>query len=111
MAVFYDLKSMCTGKFDEQIRSAVRNAEYVIAVLTPGCLDPRGDEDWMREELMLALETDKKIINVMVDGFDFPEELPENLKPITKRHGLHMNAEYIDSFMEALLEQLSLIHI
>ena len=60
----------------------------------------------MREELMLALETDKKIINVMVDGFDFPEELPENLKPITKRQGLHMNAEYIDSFMEALLEQI-----
>ena len=106
MTAFYDLKSMRTGKFDEQIRNAVRNAEYVIAVLTPGCLDPCGDEDWMREELMLALETDKKIINVMVDGFDFPEELPENLKQITKRHGLHMNAEYIDSFMEALLEQI-----
>lgn len=105
-SVFYDIKAMKTGQFDEQIFEAIHNAEYVIAILTPGCLDERENEDWMREELGAAIKEKKKIINVMVDGFEFPEDLPETLAPIKKRHGLHMKAEYIDSCMEALLEQM-----
>lgn len=104
--VFYDIKTMKTGRFDRQIREAIQKSEYVIAVLTPGCLDKRKDEDWMRKELEFALENDKQIINLLVDGFEFPKELPENLKEVTKRHGIHINAEYIDSSLEALTGQI-----
>lgn len=104
--VFYDIKTMKSGRFDKQIREAIQKSEYVIAVLTPGCLDKRKDEDWMREELEFALENDKQIINLLVDGFEFPKGLPENLKEVTKRHGIHINAEYIDSSLEALIGQI-----
>lgn len=104
--VFYDIKTMKSGRFDKQIRKAIQKSEYVIVVLTPGCLDKRKEEDWMRKELEFALENDKQIINLLVDGFEFPEELPENLKEVTKRHGIHINAEYIDSSLEALTVQI-----
>lgn len=104
--VFYDIKTMKSGRFDKQIREAIQKSEYVIAVLTPGCLDKRKDEDWMRKELKCALENDKKIINLLVDGFEFPKGLPKNLKEVTKRHGIHINAEYIDSSLEALTGQI-----
>lgn len=106
LKVFYDMKSMHTGVFDEQIYNAIKEASYVIVVLTPGCLRTSEKEDWMREEIRIALEMNKKIINVLVDGFDFSSNLINEIDSIRRQHGLHLNAEYIDSFMETLLEQI-----
>ena len=100
------MKSMHTGVFDEQIYNAIKEASYVIVVLTPGCLRTSEKEDWMREEIRIALEMNKKIINVLVDGFDFSSNLIYEIDSIRRQHGLHLNAEYIDSFMETLLEQI-----
>ena len=104
--VFYDIITMKAGKFDEQIQAAIQKSKYVIAVLTPGCLDERKDEDWMRTELESALEHNKQIINLLVDGFEFPEKMSENLKEVTRRHGIHINAEHIDASLEALIAQI-----
>lgn len=116
MTVFYDRKSMGIGNFKDQIRRAIEGGVYVVVILTPGCLDPRpeGKDDVMKDELLLAMElmkqtekTDLKkkidIIPMFVDEFQFPADLPDELKELPAQHGPKMSADNIDAALDELL--------
>ena len=107
--VFYDYKSMRAGDFNVQLAKAMKSGMYVIAVLTPGCLDEGAEgENYMLKELRRAMDPDNRIrvINVFVDGFSFPAELPQGLEKMDTQHGIYMDAENLDSALERVADVL-----
>ena len=105
--VFYDYKSMRAGDFNVQLAKAMKSGMYVVAVLTPGCLDEGVEgENYMLKELRRAMDSDNqiKVINVFVDGFSFPVELPQGLEKMDIQHGIYMDAENLDSALERVAD-------
>lgn len=105
--VFYDYKSMRAGDFNVQLVKAMKSGMYVIAVLTPGCLEEESEgENYMLKELRRAMDPDNQIrvINVFVDGFSFPAELPQGLEKMDTQHGIYMDAENLDSALERVAD-------
>lgn len=105
--VFYDYKSMRAGDFNVQLAKAMKRGMYVIAVLTPGCMEEEGEEEnYMLKELRRAMDPDNqiKVINVFVDGFSFPIKLPQGLEKMDIQHGIYMDAENLDSALERVAD-------
>ena len=105
--VFFDYKSMRAGDFNVQLAKAMKSGMYVIAVLTPGCMEEEGGgENYMLKELRWAMNPDNhiRVINVLVDGFSFPAEPPKGLENMDAQHGIYMDAENLDSALERVVE-------
>ena len=81
-ACFFDYSSIRSGKFNEAIDGAIRDADNFVLIVTDGAFDRCADEDdWVRREIRQALACKKNIVPVVPDGntFAFPENLPEDL--------------------------------
>ncbi|MBI2837261.1 MAG: TIR domain-containing protein [Acidobacteria bacterium] len=73
--VFVDVDELQTGRFDEKLLEAIQRSDSFILVLSPGCLDRCVQKsDWLKREIMHALQLDKCVIPVMLRGFQFPSE-------------------------------------
>ena len=94
---FFDVHSMRQGEYPAQIRKAISQSEYVIVILTPGCLEEcvEDQEDWMRYEIAYALNQKKKIVTVMADEFKFPKELPEDIEDIPRIQGIELDIKKV----------------
>lgn len=94
---FFDVHSMRQGEYPAQIRKAISQSEYVIVILTPGCLEEcvEDQEDWMRYEIAYALNQKKKIVTVMADEFKFPKELPEDIENIPRIQGIELDIKKV----------------
>lgn len=81
--VFLDYDELTDGIFSDNIKAAIREAPVFMLILSKGsmarCVN---DDDWVRQEMILAVEQGKHIIPVNPDNsFDsFPEGIPEKLK-------------------------------
>ena len=103
--VAFDLETLRSGDFDEQILDAIRGCKDVIVVLAPGSLDRcRNDGDWVRAEIACALENGKNIIPVTLRDFHFPAavRLPENIRDLVRKQGISASMEHLDSSIERL---------
>ena len=95
--VFYDIESMRSGKFNEQIYRSIDNSSTMVVILPPGALDRCADEDdWVRREISYAIKQQKTLIPVIMQGFKTPESLPDDMKSLLEFQGV--NAENNISF-------------
>ena len=81
--VFLDFDELKDGKFDKRIMDAIDSAPIFIIILSDGCLDRCvNEDDWVRLEIVHALNTNKHIIPVVCDKSfkDFPANIPEFIK-------------------------------
>ena len=101
-SVFFDTESMRSGRFNEQLYTAVEQSENVLLVLSVGALDEREGEDWMRNEIAHAFLHGKNIIPVMVSGFEFPKELPSEIDDIRYIEGVTVVNEYFDAAVKRI---------
>lgn len=105
--VFFDVESMRSGDFNEQIYEAIDLCTDMIVVLPPGGLDRcESENDWVRLEIAYAIKKNKNIIPVMLRNFSFPQVLPEDINYIRRLQGVSASMEYFDatvSRMESLL--------
>ena len=94
---FFDVNSMRQGEYPAQIREAISQSEYVIVILTPGCLEECEEEheDWMRYEIAYALKQKKKIVTVMADEFQFPKKLPDDIKEVSHMQGVELDIKKV----------------
>ena len=103
-SVFYDIESLHAGKFDQKIFSEIEACDHFVLVLSVGALDRCVNEnDWVRWEIAHALEHKKNIVPVMMRGFMFPENLPEEIAEISSINGVLFESM---SLMDARIEQL-----
>lgn len=79
-SVFFDLDSLTSGKFNEQLLTVIFNCKDFILILSKGGLDKCSDpEDWIRREVSCAIENKKNIVPIMLTGFEWPIELPKEI--------------------------------
>ena len=67
--VFLDYDELTDGIFSDRIKNAIKETPIFILVLSKNAIDRCTNEnDWLRQEILLALENDKKIIPVNPDA-------------------------------------------
>ena len=102
-SVFYDIESMRSGAFNNQIYSAIDQCEDVLLVLPPNGLDRCADEgDWVRKEIEYALNSGKNIIPLLMNGFQFPNDMPTSIAPVAMREGVLVDSHYFDAVINRI---------
>lgn len=95
--IFRDVESIDGGQeFPVQLEKALGQCAVMLVLIGPGWLgaaDKQGrrrlddPEDWVRQEIAGALRRGISVVPVLVEGTPLPsaEQLPDDLKPLTKR--------------------------
>lgn len=102
--VFFDMEALRTGKFNEQLFEAIDNCKDFLVVLPPEALDRCvSEDDWVRLEVCRALSRKKNIIPVMLNGFVWPNPMPQGLEELCKYQALTASSiQFFDMAMEKL---------
>ena len=103
-SVFFDLESLRSGKFNEQLYKVIENCKDFISVLPPNALDRCvNEDDWVRLEICHAMKYNKNIIPVMLNGFTWPDPMPSGMEELCNYHALTSSSvEHFDMAMESL---------
>lgn len=103
-SVFFDMETLRSGKFNEQLYYVIENCTDFLLVLPPGALDRCvNEDDWVRLEVQHAMKHNKNIIPIMLNGFQWPEVMPQNLEDLNVYNALTASSvEYFDMAMERL---------
>jgi hypothetical protein len=99
--IFMDVDSIPAGRmFEESIQRSVVNADVVLVIIGKNWagagekgsrrIDQTGD--FVRLEISTALENNKRMIPVLVDGVRplLPEELPDDIKPLAASNAIEL---------------------
>lgn len=110
--VFLDVDSLSNDKFDEKIFEVIDECDNVILVLSPDSLIQCNDSgDWVRREMAHALTAEKNIIPVVMDGFQWPKELPNDIVALQHYNGIIVSFHYftgvVDRIIDYMQERLS----
>ena len=102
--VFFDVDTLTSGKFNEQLLEVIGACKDFIVVLPENALDRCTDEkDWVRREVTCAMEHGKNIIPVMLDGFSWPKEMPKGMEELPNYQAITaVNHEYFDMAVDRL---------
>lgn len=105
---FFDRVGIESGRFDEQIRVNLINAENFIAVLSKTSFDRIfEDDDWVRKEISLAISHNLNIIVLKEDGFEFPKKaLPEDIKNFTNYEMYEFNDATLGNILKTVESHL-----
>lgn len=107
ITVFLDLEELSSGPFNEKLYSAIEDAENFVLILPSHALDRCvSEQDWLRLEIEHAIRNKKNIIPIMVDGFEFPKELPVSMQVLPFFNGVAISREYFDASMVKLISML-----
>jgi len=105
--VFFDVESLRSGQFNLKLFNIIEECTDFISVLSPNSLDRcESENDWVRLEIAHALKKGKNVVPVLLRGFQFPEELPEDIDKIRHQSGLEASTEFFDAFARRLAEFL-----
>ena len=114
-AVFMDVEGIEAGvDFVETIEKAVGGCDVLLAVIGRGWLDSRDsegkrrlddDQDFIRLETSAALARNVRVIPVLVEGARMPRaaDLPEDLRPITRRQAVELRDSRWEDDIQALI--------
>ena len=103
--VFYDVESMRSGPFNEQIYRAIDQCTDVLLVLPPNALDRcKNEEDWVRKEIVYAMKTGKNVIPLLMPGFVWPDVLPEGMENVDKQEGVKVDSSYFKAMIQRIEE-------
>lgn len=102
--VFFDVDTLTSGKFNEQLLEVIANCKDFILVLPENALERcNQSDDWIRREVMCALEHHKNIVPVMLDGFSWPDVMPEGMEELRDYQAITaINREFFDMAVERL---------
>lgn len=103
--VFFDIDTLTSGKFNDQLLEVIGSCKDFVLVLPENALDRCKDtNDWIRQEVLCAIQNNKNIIPVMLDGFSWPESMPEGMEELQNYQAITaVKHEYFDMAMQRLL--------
>lgn len=88
-SVFFDVESLRSGKFNEQLYKVIEQCKDFVVVLPERALDRCSNEDgtpneddWIRKEVVHAMKLDKNIVPVMLAGFGWPKKMPVGMEAL-----------------------------
>lgn len=115
--VFQDVESIADGEiFSEVIDRALQECDVALIIIGPNWATASDDtgrrlnqsDDWVRTETALVLERKIRVIPVLVGGASMPraEDLPEELRSLTKRQAREIRSNSWDSDVALLTNHL-----
>ncbi len=106
--VFYDYDALKGGFFDTRLLNAIEGCSDFLLVLPQGGLERcENESDWVRQEIAHAIKCKKNIIPVMLPGFEFPEQLPEDIDQIRRYNGVRFMMDYFEAVIDKIAEKIS----
>jgi hypothetical protein len=111
LKAFIDVRSLESGKFDEQLLGEIEKSTFFIPILSQRCLARCADpNDWVLRELSHALTLRKVIIPVIRSGFSFgpSSDVPDlpQIAELSRYHGVHYSNRDFDGFLKQLIARL-----
>jgi hypothetical protein len=114
--VFMDVQNIKAGRFDLQIFEAINSRRHFLVILTPDslerCTNADGSPnttDWLRREIEHAIQTEKNVIPLRMEGFEFAgnsKYLTGSLEDLANFQSIKFDPEYYDYALERLLKFL-----
>lgn len=95
---FFDAESIEAGNFSENIRHNLEESPNFILIVSSRSLERcHNPDDWVRKEIETAIELDKNIIPIFVNGITgFPPNLPSTIDAIRLANGITLNHNNFD---------------
>ena len=79
-----------------------------IVVLPPGALDRcQETQDSLRREISQAVATGRNIIPVRLPGFNFPQDLPEDLQDLPRYHSVEYAPQNLDGMLAEIFAAIA----
>jgi tetratricopeptide (TPR) repeat protein len=106
--VFLDYNGIAGGDFKRVILGNITARAHFLVLLTPSALERCNDPaDWLRREIETALESQRNIVPLMLEGFDFrcpkiASQLTGSLAALNHYNGLSIPPEYFSEGMHKL---------
>lgn len=101
--VFFDLETMRSGPFNEQLFNVIEQCKDFILVLPPDALDRCiNADDWVRKEVLHALHNKKNIVPIMLNGFKWPDLMPAGMEQLCMYQAVAASIDYFDLAMQRL---------
>lgn len=105
--VFMDCEDLRSGKFDEQLYGVIDEVKDVVVILSTGSLERCAEEgDWLRLEIARAIAKGKNVVPVRLREFEFPQNLPPDIRELKVFQGVEASQELFRAFVERLKELL-----
>lgn len=126
--VFMDLHNIDLGEeFPAKIVNAIRSCKEVLLVLPPDSVDKNGNTSnalgnkWVMYEISYALNFEKNIIPILMEGYEFPEknsypelpeefnefpEITEKFRKIHEKNGIKLKIGQFDDDFKHLKKDL-----
>ncbi len=107
--VFFDVETLRSGKFNEQLFSVIENCKDLVVILPENALDRCSDpEDWVRKEVCHAMKLNKNIIPVMLAGFEWPKPMPTGMEELCNYQAISAGErEFFDMSIQRLSQYLT----
>jgi WD40 repeat protein len=104
---FMDLSDLGVGKFPQALLQHIAGTPNFILLLSPNSLDGcSNSRDWLRQEIVQALSSGRNIIQVVMDGFEYPEE--DQLDPAIRELLDHSpRIRYSNELFEEIIEKIA----
>jgi hypothetical protein len=109
-SVFFDIDILENGNFDEELGKRVKKCKDFLLILSPGVFDRFSEkdynpkEDWVRQEIVCAIEAKKNIIPLIFGDFSFPRRLPNDIKDISRKNSIEYNPVHFEAAYARLKE-------
>ncbi|MCZ6513416.1 MAG: TIR domain-containing protein [Nitrospinae bacterium] len=106
---FLDVDDLGPKQFGERLLREIESVPNFVVVLSPGSMDRCEEhEDWLRREIAHAIMTDRNIVPLIVDEFQYPtkKEIPDDLEELLHHNGITYSHEYFDATFDKLSDFL-----
>lgn len=110
-AVSFDIDTLRSNDFDTQLYTRIEQCRDFILIVNKNAFDRtikpdknyKPENDWLRCELAYALEKEKNIIPIFLQGItNFPEGLPRDIRNVTSKNGAIYTQYHFDAFYKDL---------
>ena len=109
---FFDLEELRSGPFNTKLYSSIEESSNFAPVLSKGSLDRCvNDGDWLRLEISHAISLKKNIVPIMLEEFEWPENLPDDIKELVNYNGIRISREYFDASVSKFVSLLKNVGI
>jgi hypothetical protein len=101
-SVSFDIETLEKGNFDYELEKRVAGCKDFLLILNPGIFDRFAnqdydpEDDWVRREIACALNQNKNIVPLVLEGFDYPKILPDDIKGVTRKNSIDLNPKHFE---------------
>jgi hypothetical protein len=107
-SVSFDIDTLENGNFENELEKRVKKCKDFLVILSPGVFDCFSEagydskDDWVRREIVYALQANKNIIPLLLDDFAYPRRLPSDIKELNRKNGIEINPRLFETSYEKL---------